>query len=239
MRRWWLTVVGLCVPALMIAQGGAAEGPYARIAIFHPLDGQTVEFEAAYIRHLAWHAQAKDTWTWYGYTINYSERRFWFIYASFGHSAASLDNPVDPAGDNRDNVMNVAPHVDQWGNALYEFLPALSRGTGVPSPAAWVEMTTVDLKPGAEAEFEAAIRAGQASLQSETLWYHMLEGGAAPRYLRLRPRPALSAILAGESERPLPDRTITFIVKTTIELLSLRPTLSYNLALPRQMTGQD
>jgi hypothetical protein len=220
-------VISAMLPALLLGQ--AERGPYARIAIFHPLDGQSVEFEAAYIRHLSWHQQARDTWTWYGYTINYSERRYWFIYATFGHSAASFDNPVDPAGDERDNTMNVAPHVDQWGNALYEFLPGLSRGTGVPSPIARVEMTTVDLKPGATTAFEAALSAGQSVLRDETLWYRMVEGGTTPRYLRLRPRPSLSSILDGRSEQALPDRVSSLIAKATIEVLNLRPTMSYNL----------
>ena len=53
------------------ASGAAvAEGPYARIAIMRPLDGHTVDFEAAYTRHLAWHQQARDPWVWYGWTVN-------------------------------------------------------------------------------------------------------------------------------------------------------------------------
>jgi hypothetical protein len=183
-RRALLEIIGALLPALLHAQ--TQSGPYARIAIFHPLDGHIVEFEAAYIRHLAWHQQARDTWTWYGYTINYSDRRMWFIYASFGHSAASLDTPVDPVGDDRDNIMNVAPHVEHWGNALYEFLPGLSRGTAEPSPAARVEMTTVDLNSGAAAAFEAALAAGQSALQGETLWFRLVEGGTAPRWLERR-----------------------------------------------------
>jgi hypothetical protein len=231
MKHRWVGIIGVVLPTLLAAQ--TERGPYARIAIFHPLDGHTVDFEAAYIRHLAWHQQAKDTWVWYGYTINYSERRMWFIYASFGHSAASLDNPVDPVGDDRDNIMNVAPHVEHWGNALYEFLPGLSRGTGEPSPAARVEMTTVDLSPGGSKAFEAVLSAGQSALQGETLWYRMVEGGTAPRYLRLRPRPSLSAILDGRSEQALPDKVHPLIAKTTVEILSLRPTMSYGLSPAR------
>jgi len=44
----------------------AVDAPYARIAILRPHDGDTVDFEAGYIRHLAWHQQAGDTWVWYG-----------------------------------------------------------------------------------------------------------------------------------------------------------------------------
>ena len=39
----------------------------------------------------------------------------------------SLDSAVTPAEDERDNLLNVAPHVEWVTNGLYEFLPALSQ----------------------------------------------------------------------------------------------------------------
>ena len=137
-------------------------GPYARIAVLRPHDGDTVEFEAGYIRHLEWHRQARDTWVWYGWksrTVNGSGGS---STPSFGHSAASLDSPVTPADDERDNILNVTPHAQFVGNALYEYLPALSRGTGEPQPTPRLELTTVDLNAGAADAFEAALGARQS-----------------------------------------------------------------------------
>jgi hypothetical protein len=241
MGRSWVAIVGALLPALLDIQSApngeqavtTERGPYARIAILRPHDGDTVDFEAGYIRHLEWHRQAKDPWVWYGWSIWAGDRQRWFVYASFGHSAASLDSPVSPAEDERDNILNVVPHAQFAGNALYEFLPALSRGPGVPQPTARVELTTVDLVPGAAKAFEAAVSAGQSILQGETLWYRMVAGGAAPRYVRLRPRPSLSAILDGWSEQALPDGVNQLIAKTTVEILTLRPTMSYGLPPPR------
>jgi hypothetical protein len=125
-----------------------------------------------------------------------------------------------------------------WGNALYEYLPELSRGTGEPQPTARLEFTTVELVPGAEKAFEAALSARQSTLQGETLWYRMVAGGTAPRYVRLRPRPSLSAILAerldGRSEQALPDQLNKLIAKTTVEILNLRPTMCYGVSPARQ-----
>lgn len=207
-------------------------GPYARIAILRPHDGKTVEFEAGYVRHLDWHRQAKDPWVWYGWTVWAGERQRWFVYATFGHSAASLDNPVLPAEDERDNVLNVTPHAQFVGNGLFEYLPWLSRGTGIPDPAARLEFTTVNLNPGAEKAFEAALRADPSTRQGQTLWYRMVGGGRAPRYVRLRPRHSLSALLDGKDEQALPDTTSHLIANITIEILTLRPTMSYGLASP-------
>jgi hypothetical protein len=212
----------------------ARDKAYARIAVLRPHDGDTVDFEAGYIRHLAWHQQAQDTWVWYGWNITFGERQRWFVYASFGHSADSLDRPVAPADDERDNVLNVVPHAEFVGNGLYEYLPRLSRGTGVPHPTARVELTTVDVRTGAEKDFEDGVAAVQSTLQQDTLWYRMIAGGTAPRYVRLRPRSSLSAILSDGSEPSRPENVHASISKMTIEILTLRPTMSLGLSPARE-----
>jgi hypothetical protein len=245
-KHRWLWIVGTVLLLLFVTQTGrgpeaqtgqgqnaqAGRGPFARIAVLRPHEGRAVDFEAGYIRHLQWHKQAEDTWVWYGWSIWAGERQRWFVYATFGHSAASLDNPVAPVEDERDNILNVLPHAEFMGNALYEYLPKLSQGTGEPQPTARLEFTTVDLVPGAARAFEAALSAGQATPQAETLWYRMVAGGAVPRYVRLRPLPNLSAILASRNEQPLPDGANHLIARMTVEILTLRPTLSLGLGLP-------
>jgi hypothetical protein len=205
------------------------QGPYARISVLRSHDGDTVDFEAGYTRHLQWHRQANDPWTWYGWTIWAGERQRWLVYATFGHSAAEMDNPVSPADDERDNIVNVTPHANFAGSALYEYLPALSRGTGTPEPTARVELTTVDLNTGAEKAFESALAAEQPSLQGDALWYRMIAGGPSPRYVRLRPRANLTAIIEGQHEQALPEKVNSLTTRITIEILSLRPAMSYNV----------
>ena len=214
-----------------IAQTGDTgdRGPYARIAFLKPRDGNTVDFEAGYIRHLDWHRQASDPFAWYGWTISAGERQRWLVYATFGHSAAAFDGAVNPADDEKDNVANVMPHSEFAGGGFYEFLPALSRGTGVPTPAPRAEMTTVDLLPGAARAFETAVATHPAKLSGETLWYRMIAGGPSPRYVCLRPRPNLATILGAASEPPLSDDVSRLVAKTTVEILSLRPNMSYGL----------
>jgi hypothetical protein len=220
--QWWWS--GMMVAALV-----AGGGPYARIAILRPHDGATIDFEAGYIRHLEFHRQAKDPWVWYGWTIWAGERQRWFVYATFGHTPSSLDKPVSPAEDERDNVLNVTPHAQFVGNAIYEYLPGLSRGTGVPTPTARVELTTVDLKTGAGPAFEQALGERQSGLRGEVLWYRLVAGGPASRYVRLRPRPNLSALLEEPDDPALPDKVSAIVDRTTIEILTLKPTMSYGL----------
>jgi len=229
MTHRWVGMIGAALVAVTLSPAplaaDAGGGPYARIATLRPDEGDTVDFEAGYMRHLDWHRRAGDSWVWYGWTIWAGERQRWFVYATFGHSADSLDSPVSPAEDERDNVANVAPHAQFAGNAVYEYLPRLSRGTGTPRATARLELTVVDLVPGAGAAFEAAVGEERPRLRGETLWYRMVAGGPAPRYVRLRPRPSLSAILEGRNDQALPDKLRELVKTTTVEILTLRPTM--------------
>jgi hypothetical protein len=236
MKRW-LGIVGMtllvdtALLARLVAQSPqSARGPYARIAIMRALDGHSVDWEAGYIRHLEWHRQARDTFGWYSYSVWAStERQRWIIYATFGHTAAELNNPVSPTEDERDNLVNVLPHAQFLGNGVYEFLPALSRGNGVPTPTLRAEYTTVELTRGAGRALEAALAAGQSRLQGETLWYRMVVGGDTPRYVRLRPRASLAAILDERADQALPDNVSGLISKMTVETLNLRPDMLVNV----------
>jgi hypothetical protein len=60
----------------------------------------------------------------------------------------------------------------------------------------------------------------------------MVAGGPTPRYVRLRPQPSLSALLVGSSEQALPDAVRRLMAKATVEIWTLRPTMSLGLALP-------
>jgi hypothetical protein len=236
MQHRWLGVLGLTVlmfaaPAVPgIAQ--TERGPYARIAIMRAIDGHGVEWEEGYIRHLEWHRRVKDPFNWYSYLVWAStERQRWIIYATFGHAASSLSNPILPADDERDNLLNVLPHAQFLGNWIYEYLPALSRGNGhgVPTPTARAEYTTVELTQGSERAFEAAIAAEQPKLRGETLWYRMVVGGDGARYVRLRPRASLAAILDERADQALPDKVNGLVSKITFETLNLRPNMLVNV----------
>jgi hypothetical protein len=231
-RRWTHAVAAVsCAAALVSVRIGAQAdpGPYARIAMLRAHDGDTVDFEAGYIRHLDFHREARDAWTWYGWTVWAGERQRWFVYATFGHAAADLDRPVSPAEDERDNVSNVTPHAEFAGNAVYEFLPALSRGAPAPSPTPRLELTTVDVRPGVAHEFERAIAAAQPMLATETLWYRLVAGGSSPRFVRLRPFSSLAALIESQPQQALPAAAHELVARSTVEILNLRPTMSYRL----------
>jgi hypothetical protein len=85
------------------------------------------------------------------------------------------------------------------------------------------------LKVGSAKNFETALAAQQSKLQGETLWYRMIAGGTAPRYVRLRARQSLSEIIASGNEQGFDDQINKMIEKMTIEILNLKPAMSYGL----------
>ena len=232
MRQIVFAILAVALPTLLAAQSGNVS--YARIAVLQPHDGDTVDFEAGYIRHLDWHRQAQDPWTWFGWTVWAGERQRWFVYATFGHAVTDFDKSVAPADDERDNIANVTPHARFAGNAIFEYLPALSKGDGQPQPTTRLEFTTIDLVPGTGKAFEDTIAAEQGGLEGETLWYRMIAGGPSFRYLRLRPRPTLAALLGDARGQALPAKTASLVAKSTVEILSFRPTMSYGLTPPQK-----
>ena len=89
--------------------------------------------------------------------------------------------------------------------------------------------TTVDVKQGAASGFETALATEQAKLQGETLWYRLVIGGEPPRYVRIRPRVSLAAILDARAEQTLPESVTGMIAKITVETLNLRPNMLVNV----------
>jgi len=228
--------LGIAFAALAAAQNGSSpspptgSGPYAIVAMMRVVgENHTVDFEEGYIRHLEWHRQAKDKFNWYSYSFGSStERQRWIIYATFGHTSKELSNPVSPAEDARDAIVNI-PHVQFMGSSIYEFLPALSRGNSVPSPVLKAEYTTVEVNFGDGKAFEEAVASEQSGIQGETLWYRMVEGGNLPRYVRLCPRASLESILDQSAGQALPGKVKGLVSKVTVEVLNLRPNMLVNV----------
>gem|GEM_PF-244569 len=217
----------LLIPVTSFSQ---SQPSYARIALLKPHDGKTVDFEAGYIRHLQWHKQAGDPWVWFGWTVWSSERQRWFMYATFGHSAADFDHPVAPAEDEKDNIINVVPHATFVGNGFYEFLPGVSSGNGVPRATSRVEFITVNLKPGEGPAFEALLRKPSTAVKGEVLWYRLVSGGEAPRYIRIRTVANLEELLTTSGEQSLPDGAKGMIKSQMVEILALRPDMSLGIS---------
>jgi hypothetical protein len=226
MRRLLLAIVA-AVPSLLSAQTGT--GPYVLIGTLRRLEGRDFEFDAGIARHWQWHRDHHDPYVWYAWESRFGDRVGALVFASFNHSAGSLDSAVSPAEDRADWRVTGAPQSQFTNLEMYRYLPDLSRGTGDPGPAVLLEYTTVDVQPSAASAFEAKLRTGQPSLKGETLWYRLVTGGPVPRYLRLRPRQKLSAATEDADDQVLAQASAV-ITRVNVELLVSQPSLTIDVA---------
>jgi hypothetical protein len=227
MKRLLLVIVAALVPSLMPAQTG--KGPYVVLGVLRRLEGHDFAFDTGVALHWQWHRDHHDPYVWYAWNIRFGERVGGLMFASFNHSAGSLDSAVSPGEDWANWRITGAPHSEFTNLESYRFLPELSRGTGNPGPAILLEFTTVDVEPLQASAFEAKLKAGQSSLKEETLWYRLVTGGQVPRYLRLRPRPRLSAVVEGADNQLLAQAS-SMITRVRVELLVSDPSLTIDVA---------
>lgn len=229
-----LFVIATCV-AVSVSEAQRNErqgtGPLARLVVIQPKPGQDAAFEEGYRRHLTWHRDHRDPWSWYGWSFVLGERLGLFMDGTFAHSAAELDNAVDPAGDGADNARNVVPHADFVRHAVYQRISGAI--DALPDTSAYLVMTTYWVRPGEERKFEAAIAEASAAAQragtsSSQIWFRLVIGGESPEYLLFRPVNDWAEAAA------LPDfvtghpAAATSVARVRSELLRYRRDMSYH-----------
>jgi hypothetical protein len=199
-------------------------GQFARIVVLQPKLGHAAEFTTGYKRHLLWHKENHDPWTWHGWTFVLGERIGQFMDGTFGHAAVDFDHAVNPAADAADNNKHVTPHADFVGHGIYERLETASTGSMLPDTSPYMALNTYTVTPGQEAAFEAAIIEFSKSAKERPLsWYKLRVGGPIAQYLLVRPAQSFSnGGLLGDIVLP-PG----LVQQTKSELLRYQPQMSY------------
>lgn len=231
---WRIAAALLLSSTCAMAVAGPPADDHARVVVIVPKPGQAAAFEQGYARHLRWHREHADPWTWHGWSFVLGERLGQFMDGTFGHEASAFDAAVDPAGDAADNAANVVPHAGFASHAVYQRLDTPGGDARLPDASPYLAMATYFVKPGRAAAFEAAIRRCAISTPGPHAWMRLKRGGEAPHYLLLRPARTFGAaallpdyfrdVDAGRS----PDCDLAGMVdRIRDELLRHRPTLSY------------
>ena len=164
-------------------------GDAAHLFGYWPRPGQRLAFDAGYRRHLEWHRRAGDPLVWYGWYVSDGKRAGMFVDGSFGAPFAAFDQRIDPAGDGADAGRNVTPFAEPAFRASYRLRRDLSSGFPLErwQPPPRVQATRYEVRPGARAAFERAVRLARATLPADApaqTWYEPVSGDA-PGYLLL------------------------------------------------------
>lgn len=207
-------------------------GPFARMVVIQPHPGKNADFREGYQRHLQWHKNAGDRWTWYGWTFVLGERLGKFMDGTFHHAAANFDHPVQPAADGADNVKNVEPHASFETHGIYERLEAYSAGAPLPDTSPFLAMTTYVVDPSRVKEFESMlaeqVRATRQGGERYS-WYRLNLGGEAPQYVLMRAVASFGAAAQPNNwfGKQLPADRAGIILRMRSELLRFDPAMSY------------
>ncbi len=206
-------------------------GEVARLVEMRPREGALAEFEAGYRRHLEWHHQNRDPWTWRGWFVATGDRAGTFVDGTFGHAWADLDASIRPTEDAGDNASNVAPHVVALFNGHAVRLPERCRGDEAEALGKPLLTTLrVRLRTGRESELFSALSAWPESVPLQS---YRLVGGPAPSYLLAVPHDGWKAL--GAAEGALGDllrRAGEAVAEARLETLRHRPDLSYAPGVP-------
>jgi hypothetical protein len=207
-----------------LAHAQLAPGQFARVVVLKPKPGQADNFTAGYERHLAWHRNNQDPWTWYGWTFVLGERIGQFMDGTFGHAAKDFDHAIDPAGDAADNNRNVAPYADFVSHGVYQRLQQASKGALLPDSSPYMVMVTYTVASGQDSAFELAIAEHATKAADQRMsWYKLRVGGQLHQYVLVR-----SAQTFSESAL-LPEIGLPagLVLSVQSELLRYQPKLSY------------
>jgi hypothetical protein len=90
----------------------AAQNNIAHFSFWKPRTAQEQNFEEGYKKHLTWHKDNGDKWSWYGWYFISGPRAGQFFDATFDHSWTEFDKAVNPAGDRADNALHTEPFAD-------------------------------------------------------------------------------------------------------------------------------
>ncbi|MFV1987715.1 MAG: hypothetical protein ACC682_10555 [Gemmatimonadota bacterium] len=220
MRRKALLSFGVAIFGLTLAAipAHAQDGTIARSYTVTPKDGMVAQFEAALSAHTRWRAENGDPWTWGVNTVEVGENLGTYGIRSGGHTWADLD--AYDAGFGPEGLVHwnatVAPLVASIASTISTTIPALSNlpADGTGGTLAFVTVTTFHLRPGREADFNAAVAEATQILKANdfgqySVWTVPVSGGGPGPTMSLvslhtswasmaEPDPTFEAILAEE-----------------------------------------
>ena len=79
-------VMPLVLSLALVRAASGQSGNVARIVVWQIKPGMDRDFEEGYKRHLQWHRDNHDTWTWRGWILGSGDRVDYFVDGTFFHA---------------------------------------------------------------------------------------------------------------------------------------------------------
>lgn len=167
-----------------------------RIYFSTPKPGMDQQYEAGRKKHMQFHRNQKDTWTWNTYAIETGNNAGTYVTSSCGHSWKDFDDWEARMGkaDLADGATNLSPYVGGGRNGFYVYRADMSLGPANQAPPPITAVTVYVLHPGAGPDFIAAIKKINEALGKQpdwpktSGWLQLANGGEGPTFVLLNNR---------------------------------------------------
>ncbi|MBI4462687.1 MAG: hypothetical protein HY653_07270 [Acidobacteria bacterium] len=185
-----VSLVLLALPALAQQEGQNVSRAYW----VKPKAGMELQYEEAYKKHIAWHRQQKDTWTWTTFQVEAGDGVGQFITVTAGHRWADFDKPsVSPDADRADALANTGPYTESVRSVFSVFRGDISRP---PAPGQVLPVSQTirfHLNPGRSADFAYVVRKvheaiGKTNRPGNYFWLERVAGEETPTFVLVLPR---------------------------------------------------
>ena len=201
-----ISMVGLVVSCLYVASGLAETGSSAasntpdinaqnannvcRVYFSTPKPGAGQQYEAGRKKHMQFHRDQKDTWTWNTFFIETGDNAGTYVTSSCGHAWKDFDEWEARMGkaDTADAATNMSPFVQSGRNGFYVYRSDMSLAPANQPAAPLTAVTVFVLHPGAGPDFIASIKkvndalSKQADWPKTSGWLQLVAGGEGPTF---------------------------------------------------------
>jgi hypothetical protein len=238
------TTLAVLVGALLPAAALAQEGPISRSYTLTVRAADITAFEEAYLRHVDWHRQQNDSWTWTMWSSDTGDLGR-YIVISGGHTWTDFDSPpVDEAADGADALARFGGYLTSVSSGLARIMADVSRPAADPVPM--VHVIEYELKAGKEGDFLQVVgkfkeAADQASWPLHYLWVDMVSSGGGADYAlvlqheswasfapqEMSPTAVLENAFGRQEAQSLLDMFTGTIETSSERVWTLRPDLTY------------
>jgi hypothetical protein len=184
MRR--KSIVLLSVFVLLVTLPASAQFPSKSVAEIYEVKPKAgADYEAAHKRHIEWHRQQHDTWSYAVWEIISGERSGTYIGGTFGHDWKDFDQRAKMEEADLANFrQTMGPAVQSIAASYWLHRADLSLPVeGQTGPDPYAEVITFFLKPDAwEPDVEESIKRINDALRKGNpaihgVWYQLLNGG--------------------------------------------------------------
>ena len=192
-----------------VAGGQAAKPTVGQYFVSKPKAGNVQAFEAGRIKHMAFHKNANDAFTWLTWQFMSGPELGSYFIGTGGHAWKDFDGRDKfEAEDSADVAVNVGPFTESTRNAFWVYRPELSLSEEGTEPAKFLAVLEFLVKPEGVPSFNEAIMKINEGLKktnnvtTRSRWSALASGDDGPRFALVQERNSWAEFEAGPKSLP-------------------------------------